>query len=294
VLSGLIWTVAASASECTNWQTLQPAWIWCDDFEQDRLSSYFEYDNHNGFARTSGEGLNGSTGMKATYLPGDSSAGGMKLAFGHTPGPYFKPVGAGTQIYREVYWRAYLRNEAGWVGGAGDKLTRATVFANSNWAQAMIAHLWGDGEGASYLSLDPASGTDTAGNVQTTSYNDFGNFRWLGAQRGATAIFDSSLVGKWHCIEAHVKLNDAGQADGVFEFWIDDNLEGRETTLNWLGSYSGEGINAIFFENYWNAGSPVKQARYWDNIVVSIQRIGCAPSGGDTDPPTAPSNLTVQ
>jgi hypothetical protein len=73
----------------------------------------------------------------------------------------------------------------------------------------------------------------------------------------------------------HVRLNDAGVANGIFEFWIDDALEARATDLNWLGAYDAFGLNAIFFENYWNSGSPVVQERYFDNVVVSTERIGC-------------------
>ncbi|HEX5436668.1 MAG TPA: hypothetical protein VFW98_05895, partial [Gemmatimonadaceae bacterium] len=69
-----------------------------------------------------------------------------------------------------------------------------------------------------------------------------------------------------------------GQSNGSFELWIDGALEAQETTLNWLGSYSDYGINAVFFENYWNKGSPVAQDRYFDDLVVSTKRIGCAPT----------------
>jgi len=31
----------------------------------------------------------------------------------------------------------------------------------------------------------------------------------------------------------------------------------------------------VFFENYWNTGSPAAQERYLDDIVVSTRRIGC-------------------
>ena len=74
--------------------------------------------------------------------------------------------------------------------------------------------------------------------------------RWLGAQQGATPLFDSSHVGQWHCVETHMKLNTAGQSDGMFELWVDGNLDAQRTGLNWLGSYSAYGINTILFENY--------------------------------------------
>ena len=48
----------------------QPGWIWCDDFEQDRLGQYFEYvDDGGSFVRASGVGLNGSAGMRALQNP---------------------------------------------------------------------------------------------------------------------------------------------------------------------------------------------------------------------------------
>src|SRR2546427_7453343 len=48
----------------------------------------------------------------------------------------------------------------------------------------MMAHLWGDPPATGELLMDPASGTDAAGNLKTTKYNDFANFRWLGALSG--------------------------------------------------------------------------------------------------------------
>lgn len=81
--------------------------------------------------------------------------------------------------------------------------------------------------------------------------------------------------GKWHCVEAHVKLNDSGQSNGIQEFWIDGLLEARRDKLNFVTSYTGYAINAVFIERYWNAGSPKLQERYVDNIVVSTRPIGC-------------------
>jgi len=264
------------AAECA---APKAGWIWCDDFEQDRLSQYFEYDDGGGsFGRVSGVGVNGSYGMRARFAAGQSAAGGLHLAFGKTPQSYFRPVDAGTATYRELYWRLYVKHQAGWVGGGGDKLTRAFSFASSTtWAQAMFAHVWSGGSlpDANYLVLDPASGTDEQGTLKTTTYNDFANMRWLGLVRGATPLFDASHVGQWYCVEAHARLNDPGQINGVFEYWINDNLEARETGLNWVGNFTTYGINVAYFENFWNAGSPQAQERYLDNIVVSTQPIGC-------------------
>lgn len=263
------------ANECAS---PQAGWIWCDDFDQDRLGSYFEYvDQAGSFSRVSGIGAESSYGMRARFAAGQVDAGSLKLAFGKTPQTYFDPVDAGTAIYRDVYWRIYAMNAPTWTGGGGDKMSRATSFASStSWAQAMIAHVWsGSSPNENYLVLDPASGTDAAGILKTTTYNDFPNLRWLGAARGATPVFDSGHVGQWHCIEARARLNDPGLSNGVFELWIDGQLDAQRTGLNWVGSFADYGINAVFLENYWNAGSPQAQERYFDNFVVSTQPIGC-------------------
>jgi hypothetical protein len=255
----------------------KPQWIWCDDFETNRLNGYFELPTDNGsLARLASVGRGGSFGIRSRFAAGQVSAGSLKLAFGRTPHPYFKPVDAGTADYREIYWRFYLRNADNWVGGGGYKLARATVFATADWAQAMFAHVWsGSGSNRDYLVLDPASGTDEAGIVRTTTYNDFPNMRWLGPTRGVTPLFDAAHVGEWYCIETRVKLNTAGEANGVFQLWIDGELESSRMDLNWLGSYSEYGINAIFLENYWNDGSPAAQERYFDDFVVSTAPVGC-------------------
>lgn len=278
VLGGAIPTAArrGPAAEC---QTPRPGWIWCDDFESDRLGKYFEYQSGRGtFRRVPGTGRDGSVGMRATWAPRQVGAGALHLAFGRTPQAYFRPVDDGRSDYREIYWRVYLWREPGWQGGGGDKLARLTSFASSTtWAQAMAAHLWSGGRGASRdrLVLDPASGTDPAGTLRTTTYNDVARFRWLGAAAGRTPVFADSTAGRWFCIEAHVRLNTPGRHDGVFEVWVDGRPEAARRDLDWVGTATGYGLNALFIENYWNRGAPRSQARVFDNLVVATVPIGC-------------------
>jgi hypothetical protein len=262
--------------ECDNWQTLHPEWIFCDDFEDDtplrRQGRYFEYGDDGGdFVVVDGLGIYQSRGIRTIFQAGEVGAGGFKLGFGRVPHNYFDKGIRSQEDFRDIYYRMYLKNQAGWQGSPA-KLSRATVFAGSNWSQAMIAHLWSQGD---YLLVDPASGVDETGTVVTTTYNDFANLHWLGYQRGTTPIFDAQHDDRWFCIEAHVRLNDPGQANGIQEFWIDGQLEARRSGLDFVNSYTDYGINAIFIENYWNSGSPKTQERYFDNFVVSTTRIGC-------------------
>ncbi len=283
------------ADECpANWSALHPDWIWCDDFESDKLSSYF--DRTTAFSRTGGIGLNGTTGMQATFTSGVSDAGSLKLAFGLTPpgGGFTPPVGVTTTTkFRDVYYRVYVKSQVGWQSGSNgnqSKLSRATSFVAADWSQAMIAHLWSNDTGNNnYLRIDPA-GCVSGATVQCVGYNDFAHLAWLGAANGTTAIFAPPIPGTWNCIETHVRLNDAGLANGVHEFWIDDKLEARNATLNFVGSFTAYGINAILLENYINNGAPQTQKRYWDNFVVSRQRIGCSPTGAALP---APQNLRI-
>ena len=274
------------ADECGNWLRLHPEWIFCDDFENNfplvGQGRYFEHNDKQGdFIPIDGVGLNNSRGMRALWHKGEVSAGNLKLGFGRTPNAYMNKGIKQTEDFREIYYRMYLRMQAGWQGSPA-KLSRATIIAVNDWSQAMIAHLWTGSK--PYLTVDPVRCVDGHSNVTCVGYNDFGHMEWLGSKTGLTPIFDSDHADKWLCIEAHVRLNDPGESNGIQEFWIDGQLEVRREGLNFVRSYTSYGINAIFFENYWNTGSIKQQERYFDNIVVSTQRIGCL-GNSNTIPP---------
>jgi hypothetical protein len=289
IVAGLFTSLAhAGPLECTNWQTLHPEWAWCDDFESDAAltSSYFEVNRANGFGVVTTTAFGGSGALKATYKPGVTESGNIKLGLGKSP------VASKIQTSRDfddLYWRFYLRMEPNWIGNA-QKLARATIFTSANRAQAAIFHLWEDSKDKHGIGLDPVSGV-SGSQVVTTGYNDFANMRWLGKVSGPTQIYTGSYLDRWICIEAHMKLNTPGAADGIGEYWVDSRLEARRADLNWRGSYTGHGINAIMLENYINDGGPQTQSRYIDNFVVSTARIGCATA---TIQPSPPTNLTVQ
>ena len=276
------------AGECQNWQIVHPEWIFCDDFEDGtalvRPGRYFAYGNaNNNFTLTDGVGYNGSKGMKAAWSAGQIDAGGLQLTFGRNP---MSSNGINTTIdYKEIYYRMYMKLQTGWTGNPF-KLSRAIVFSASDWSEAAIAHIWNGS--TTHLKVEPASCV-SGGTVQCAGYNDFAHLQWLGGADSVTAIFDGTHNNQWYCIEAHVRLNDPGQSNGVQEFWIDGNLEARVTNLNFVGTYTAYGINAIFFENYWNTGAPKAEERYFDNIVVSTQPIGCI----DNPSPSPPQNLRV-
>jgi hypothetical protein len=283
----------AAESFCPKGASPDPAVIWCDGFEDSDLGpggtvaeNYFDYnDNGGSMVRTTAEHAEGSNAMRVHWAAGQVSAGSMIRTFGRAG---VRSQGRSTEDFRDVYWRIYVKLQDGFQGQP-DKLTRATSFATSSWAQAMIAHIW-EPNGA-VLQLDPATGIDSSGHLATTQWNDLANVNWLGITRGPSGF----TPGAWQCLEAHVKLNTPGSSDGVFEFWLDGALQARRADLNWVGTWTDYGINAVMFSNYWGAGSPKAQDRYLDAMVVSSKPIGCLGTViADTTPPDSPTGVRVE
>lgn len=277
----------------------QTGLIFCDDFEsQQPLSDrYFEVgDNGGDFIPLGGVGRENSRGLRTIFQAGEVSAGGMKKSFGRTPSNYIgKHAAMPDSTFMEIFWKMDVRHQEGWQGNGPAKLSRALTMANGNWATGAMAHLWSGGPGNEFLGMDPASGIDVNGNLVTTKYNDFANMRWLGWKPGTIPLYADENAGQWYCIEGHVKLNTPGEKDGVFEFWINDTLQAGSYNLNWHGNWNANpnnyGINSVFFENYWNDGSPVEQERYFDNIVIATDRIGCIETITATETDLPPNHL---
>jgi hypothetical protein len=245
-------------------QAADPAVIWYDDFDGP-AKQYTESEGElDAAAAFGGQGRS----LLSVYEKGSRGTGNRKVFFGDSPTG--KVVNKGKQ-YDDIYWRVYVKHQYGWTGGGPDKLSRATSMASPKWSQAMIAHVWSSGES---LTLDPASGV-RGGQVVTTKYNDFSNLHWLGNKPVSQfKIHSTAEAGRWVCVESRAKLNTPGKKDGLNQLWIDGRLEAERTNLDWRGSYAQQGINAVFLEAYWNAGSPVRQCRWIDNFVISTKPIG--------------------
>lgn len=279
-------SLAVKSQSCLPCDSLRfvPGVIFCDDFETDTpiKDRYFGYDSDDGeFIRKKGVGRGGSYGMRVKFQAGEVEAGVLQKAIGRSPDPGMRNSSMPDSNFQEIYWRIDIRHQPGWEGGGGDKLSRATVIASKNWQQGMIAHVWSGGKSDQwdYLVMDPASGISADGKLASTKYNDFQNLRWMGGERGKTPLFRKDHTGSWYCVVAHAKLNTPGKEDGVFELWVDGKLQAARYDLNWHANWNLQpdsyGINAVFFENYWNKGSVKEQERYFDNILISTQPISC-------------------
>ena len=242
--------------------------IWADDFDAESWKE--------AYAEKGGDLTNqvrlGRKGkaLHMRYPKGHRGKGGCKVFFGDSPAYPAKALRSG-RTFDDIYWRFYVKHQAGWQGGGPAKLSRATSIAGPRWSQAMIAHVWSSGES---LTLDPASGIKDD-QLVTTRYNDFANLRWMGNKPVSKfKIHATSESGRWVCVEARAKLNTPGKKDGENQLWIDGKLEAERVNLDWRGRFDRKGINAVFLEAYWNDGSPVDQSRWIDHFVIATEPIG--------------------
>jgi len=259
-----------------------PAVIWYDSFDgpESTQQQYYEYQAGTpGAKRTDKESLGGTgQSMELFYAKGQQGVGSRKLLFGDTP--FGHPVRKG-EHFTDVYWRLYVKHQKGWTG-APAKMSRATGFASSSWTQAFILHVW-SGSGTT-LTLDPARGIRDS-QVVTTKYNDFPNLKWLGnSPSGTFPVHSAEEAGRWICVEARLRLNTPGKADGLAQLWVDGRLDSERRGMDFRNSYEEHTINAVLLESYWNDGSPVDQYRWYDDFVVSTKPIG---------PVTAPAKPTL-
>lgn len=101
--------------------------------------------------------------------------------------------------------------------------------------------------------------------------------------------------GQWVCIETHEQLNTPGQANGVYELWVNGAqvLSARNVMFLVSGDNNKMGINRLYRQ--------VGLGSLWfDRIAVGDSRIGCIGSPGSSTPtppptpPATPTGLTVQ
>lgn len=96
---------------------------------------------------------------------------------------------------------------------------------------------------------------------------------------------------QWVCIETHEQLNTPGQANGVYELWVNGTqvLSARNVKFLVSGDNNRMSINRLYRQ--------VGRGSLWfDRIAVGDSRIGCTGSPGSSTsrPPASPTGLTVQ
>lgn len=256
--------------------TLPEGWIFCEDFEAfgDPSKVFFDYvDAEGNFAPTDEGGASGVGSMKAHYREGVEGAGFMSVSFGNNP-----INNAGRPGYRdgdkfdEVYWRFRVRMQPGWPDSGPYNLSRISAFAQEDWGEAMVASV---ASADADVTLRATAASCVHNDLVECEGIDADALVPLGSLSGNTPVFSAARAGQWQCVEAHVKLNTPGEADGVFEFWVDGELEAGRAGMDWRGSWAEFGLNLLSIENFWVGGAPADLDRWFDDIVISTDPIGC-------------------
>jgi hypothetical protein len=223
-------------------------------------------------------------------------------------------------------WCGTIYNDAGMAagtarcGGAGFHSSCAATTGAFSGAGNMADHELANGQGVAEIWVrfytKPLAGY-TFGAEKMLTFNDgaagdggikWGNLSWNCADNSAstgtlTMGFPLPMdvcqkqnmgnnitiqAGNWYFYEVHYRLSTPGQADGVFELWVDNcgpngttcpatpTLRMRRTDVNNGRASTSELIRVLWFEAWSNPAS--QGERYWDQIkVAKVGPIGFMP-----------------
>jgi hypothetical protein len=198
---------------------------------------------------------------------GTSHSGGRAVELKYEPGS----IGA-SFMYRHfvgqdtVYHRWYQKWSPGFVWEpSSTKMTILRPYAG--YPQFYPEVLWANGQLAIQAQVIAEANWD--------SKNFYQN-------HGLPVVF---LPERWYCLEAYVKLNTPGAADGELAAWIDGELKLAYTGREFRGANptdpapSTANIESVAVSGHYGGLTPVPRLQFsWqDDHVVSTERIGCRP-----------------
>ncbi len=231
------------AGEGDNWRVNHPEWLWFDGFEtKNDLTANYQDVSAKGMSVAAGEAFEGTHALRQTYAQGQVDAGWI-----------IRVKNDGFPDHLFTRW--YHKFEAGFQGFP-PKMARVRNRNRSMWSSRYAVNCWIESDGILALDVRATKG-------------------WLPIARSAFSFADPKNIGRWICFETEVKLNTPGKADGLYRLWADDSLLVERTNVDLRGNTTDK-INEVSLDCYWNGGSPKVQNRYYDNFVISTQRVGVA------------------
>jgi hypothetical protein len=244
-------------TECVGWKSKHPTWLWCDDFEQTTdLNKSYPDTGLTGFGISTEDALSGTHSIRQRYTKSQVNAGWIFWFYSDALGKSY------SQPQEEIYVRWFHKFEAGFTG-VPPKMARLSSIG-SGWNKRFAVHHW----------IDPSSYNIKA-DVHVPYSSQANSSGWLPAAKSTFSYKNQANIGRWICHEMYVKNNTSGQADGAYTFWADGKEIVKRTNVDLRGSTSYN-FNAVQLDCYWNGGSPKEQSRFYDNLVISSERIGCA------------------
>ena len=199
-----------------------------------------------------------------------------------------RPLWPGTEgnTYDEIYVQFKLMYSSGFDWSAGNNKIMIFGTEDGNRHDASNPNPWA----ADYTTI-LAGGDSNSGYFEAEGNNKRrSNGDWLGMTPNIAgySAYDPYPIEteRWYTLEVHKRLNDFGQSNGVWEFWIDGEKVAEYNNLllrvPWDGTYgsdAGYGINWVMLSTYIDDPAPQNQYMYYDDMKFSTSYIG---TGGST------------
>ena len=238
-----------------------------------------------------GDGMQGWGGWTTSNGSVDSISAASNFPGGGGGKGYRSMVGTGTNSnggglrimlpyeMKELWVRFYMRHQAGFKWQNDQPAYEKDLYFNDGLANAPVFVVGYSSGLFGVLRVNPGGSHLTGG--QSSHWQTIN-----GGPRGD---------GQFHSFEVHVK-QDTNGSNGIAETWVDGQLVARYTNVNWNGSIGQPGwtffsmaINQHYVDN-----NGVDMYRDYDDIVVSSSGyIGPVSGGGQSQLPSAPSNLRI-
>jgi len=255
-------------SECENWPTQHPEWIFCDDFETGTLDSWDTSPNLKNTVSSVPENVRyGNYSLQATI---DSTGdGGIPLEKWFMPG------------YDEIYVRFYVKFQSGFANMRSDGYGMHLLgicgnHINNAWSCYGKAGVRPNGANFFVTVVDPEQIYNDPSLRPFMFYTYYPDMDCTAGCYGN--VFEQEdpkiplLADTWYSVVARVKLNTPGQNDGLQELWISGVRKISVTNLRWRDTTELR-LNEINF--YFYMPGPIQIQRIWiDNVVVSRSPIG--------------------
>lgn len=234
------------AGECDQWAQ-HPEWLWCDDFEGNKsLKQNYQDVSEDGLSINTYAPFEGNYSLQQSYNQGQVDAGWVIRVNNQGFPPH-------------LFMRWYHKFDKGF-DGFPPKMARMRYRNRSgDWKSAFAVHCWIDN---GYIVADVSAKNSSQANGG-----------WLSIAKSNFSFNNPVNIGRWICFEMEVLLNTPGKSDGLYRIWADDSLLIERDNVDLRGS-ENHLINEVMLDCYWNGGSPKNQKRYFDNFIISTNKIG--------------------
>ena len=140
------------------------------------------------------------------------------------------------------------------------KMARMRCYEPTNWDARYSVLFWVEDEDG-HLSIERHTNVAAA------------HREWLPNHEAGFRFSEPVNVGRWVHFELRVALGPEPRTDRI-QAWADGLLVCDIAGDDIAAGDSTSSLNAMQWDCYWNGGSPVEQSRYYDDLVLSTERVG--------------------